>query len=83
MIRWQPETCYCSIITQRPSVNGKFETRCRLHATTRNTIDVYQHNIANKLKDPQDMTTNANKKLREEKPAARKRVDDLKESTRR
>ncbi len=47
MITWSPSTCFCVIKTEAPSKNGSFKRRCRVHATTRNTTDVYQHNIAN------------------------------------
>ena len=50
MIKWNPDTCYCSILTEAPSKNGKFLKRCKLHLTTRDTTTVYQHNKDNRLR---------------------------------
>jgi len=47
MIRWNPDTCFCSILCERPGKEGSFELRCRIHQTSR-TLEVYAHNIANK-----------------------------------
>jgi len=57
MQRWQPDTCYCSIISPRPSIRGTFEKRCRIHKRSSiTTLDVYAHNLANRL-TPQEFTT--------------------------
>jgi len=56
LIRWLPDTCYCSIICPRPSINGTFEKRCRLHKRTNSTLEVYAHNLANRI-TPQEITT--------------------------
>ena len=61
-MNWFPDTCYCEIETNAPSKNGKFSKRCRVHATTRNTIDVYQHNIANQERQETDEATRDAKK---------------------
>ena len=54
MIRWSPDTCFCICESSRPSINGTFIKRCRVHATARNTTDVYQHNIANQERQETD-----------------------------
>ena len=47
-MNWMPDTCYCSIECQAPSKNGSFVKRCQIHSATRNTIDVYAHNLSNR-----------------------------------
>jgi len=79
MIRWQLETCFCIIITERPSVKGTFEQRCRLHANARDTLVVTQHNIDNKAKQ---FESNPDPKNRPPTKADETRRADLKESTR-
>jgi len=49
MIRWKPDTCYCSILCPRPSISGTFEKRCRLHKRTSSTLSVYTHNLDNRI----------------------------------
>jgi len=57
MIRWSPDTCYCIIICEAPSKQGEFEKRCRIHQTTRDTTEVYDHNLANRLKTTEIIKT--------------------------
>jgi len=42
MIRCAFNTCACVIISERPSIEGKFEVQCRTHNTT---LEAYNHNI--------------------------------------
>lgn len=60
---WDPDTCYCKIRTERPSVNGEFIKRCRIHANSRNTLDVTQHNRDNQERQE------TNDRIRDEKKA--------------
>ena len=62
MIRWHPDTCYCIVECPSPSKNGKFLKKCRTHANSRNTTDVYQHNIANQERQELDDKIRDNKK---------------------
>ena len=81
MNTWEPDTCYCKILYTIPNSNdGKWLIRCRLHQNTRNINDLWEHNKANKIQVT-DYTGTGKTKI--EKPSARKRVDDLKETTRR
>ena len=41
MIRWDPDSCACIVICERPGIEGTFEVRCKTH---RKTLDVYAHN---------------------------------------
>ena len=47
---WDPDTCYCKIECNRPSVDGIFIKRCYIHLTTRKTTDVYAHNQTNRTR---------------------------------
>lgn len=49
-MNWSPDTCYCVIKCERPSKDGSFIKRCRIHPTTRKTTDVYQHNLTHRIK---------------------------------
>jgi len=56
---WNPDTCYCEIESERPSIPGKFIHRCTIHENSRTTLDVYDHNVAhraraNEIKDTSD-----------------------------
>ena len=42
---WGSDTCDCVVICERPSKNGTYKHRCRIHLTSRNTTDVYQYNL--------------------------------------
>jgi len=55
-MRWSPDTCYCIVECQAPSKNGSFVKRCRVHATSRNTTDVYQHNLSNRVRSTEQGT---------------------------
>jgi len=76
MLRSSYHTCFCIVLSERPSKEGKFEQRCSIHQRS-TTLEVYAHNIANK---PRDFTGTG--KQREPTSADTKRVRDLKESTR-
>ena len=65
-MEWSPSTCFCIIECKAPSINGSFKQRCRIHATSRNTTDVYQHNIANQERQELD------DKIRDDKKRATK-----------
>jgi len=78
LIRISPSTCHCVWISERPSIEGKFEKRCRIHQRA-TTLEVYQHNIDNQIKPAE--ITGAGKNARNT-DAGNQRVRDLKESTR-
>ena len=75
MIRWSPDTCYCIILAPAPSKEGKFEKRCRIHQNSRSTLDVYAHNLANRITSNETGTD-------AKREAGRKRKDELRETTR-
>jgi len=50
MIRWWPATCYCVVDCPRPSVNGKFINRCKIHRNSLLTTEVNDFGLANRLK---------------------------------
>lgn len=52
---WKPDTCFCIILCEAPSINGTFVKPCELHKNTRNTTDVYVHNVANRTR-PNEIT---------------------------
>jgi len=62
MIVWEPSTCYCKIKSTRPGASGEFLRRCRIHANSRDTLDVYVHNIANQERNEPNRQLRLDKK---------------------
>ena len=73
-MKWSPDTCYCIVESQAPSKNGKFIKRCRTHANSTRTTDVYQHNLQHRIR-----STEQGSEAKEETGQKRKR--DLRETT--
>lgn len=78
MIIWEPDTCYCSIKTERPGVPGEFLIRCTLHKNARHTVVTYNHNKANKRRGNEYNGTGKEKQATQ---ASIDRIDNLKRST--
>jgi len=55
-MRWRPDTCFCVILCTRPSLAGSWEKRCRIHRRNTSTLDVRDHNLANRI-TPSEQTT--------------------------
>jgi len=50
-MQWVPDTCYCIIQYDIPNSNdGEFIKKCRIHQSSRNVNDVWDHNKLNKSK---------------------------------
>jgi len=49
-LRWIPDTCFCIIICDRPSIKGKYEKRCRIHQNSRTTLDCHNYNLLHRIK---------------------------------
>ena len=47
-MKWAPDTCNCVVECQAPSKKGTFIQRCRVHENSRNTTDVYAHNLTHR-----------------------------------
>jgi len=76
---WAPDTCHCEIKCIDPATNGIFLKRCRIHNTSRNTVEVYQHNLTNRTRGSELTGTGKNRRQTEQ---GEKRKHDLRESTR-
>jgi len=76
MMLWSPDTCLCEILCDSPSTRGTFQKRCRIHPSPNTTIDVYAHNLANRI-TPAEFKTDG---FPRDTAITRKRT--LKESTR-
>jgi len=68
-MRWKPDTCYCIMDVPRPSVNGTFVQRCRIHPSPRTTTDVYKHNLIHRIK-PQENVSDSARLIGEQRKAA-------------
>ena len=69
-MNWFPDTCFCAIETEAPSKEGTFLKRCRIHATSRKTTEVYTHNLTHRARGSESIDQ------------SRTRKDNVKESTR-
>jgi len=76
---WEPNTCYCIMLIERPSKDGEFIEKCKLHKNETRTTVVYTHNKANKFKQSEYVGTG---KTRTRKQSGLDRIDTVKESTR-
>jgi len=49
-LKWWPDTCFCIIDCKRPSLNGEYIQRCRIHLTSRDTTECYAYNLLHRKK---------------------------------
>jgi len=76
LIRWKLDTCYCIILCESPSKRGTFQQRCRIHPKPKTTLDVYAHNLSERLKSSE--ITNDNQPTK----AGETRIQNTREATR-
>jgi len=63
---WFPDTCFCQIECDRPSIDGKFIERCRIHQSTARTTTVYAYNLTHRIK-PTERGSDAKERIGEER----------------
>ena len=68
MIRWWPNTCHCIIEFPHGKTpddgGGTFIQRCKVHKNSRDTIEAFEYNRANRTRDSETEETADTRKRR-------------------